>query len=92
MNISIEGTEEYGNQLYSDLFKRILVDLGLANRIEEARIVMLPEKPLFLISVRTRKARTTVRLEDVASVEEKGGNTYLNITKESYAPVLLANL
>ncbi len=92
MNITVEGTEEFGNQLYADLFKRILVDLGLANRIEEARMVILPERPLFLISVRTRKARTTVKLEEVASVEEKGDNTYLNITKESYAPVLLANL
>ncbi len=92
MNISVKGTEDYGNQLYADLFKRILVDLGLANRIEEARIVILPEKPLFLIGVRTRKARTTVRLEDIASVEAKGDHTYLNITNESYAPVLLANL
>ena len=92
MNISVKGTEEHGNQLYADLFKRILVDLGLANRIEEARIVILPEKPLFLIGVRTRKARTTVRLDEIASVEEKGNNTYLNIANESYAPVLLANL
>ncbi len=92
MNISVKGTEEYGNQSYADLFRRILVDLGLANRVEEARIVILPEKPLFLISVRTRKARTTVKLDDIASVEEKGDNTYLNITNESYAPVLLANL
>ena len=92
MNITVKGTEEYGNQLYADLFKRILVDLGLANRIEEARIVIIPEKPLFLIGVRTRKARTTVRLDEIASVEEKGDNTYLNIANESYAPVLLANL
>ncbi len=92
MNITVKGTEEYGNQLYAELFKRILVDLGLANRIEEARIVIIPEKPLFLVSVRTRKARTTVRLDEVAIVEEKGDNTYLNITNESYAPVLLANL
>lgn len=92
MNISVKGTDEYGNQSYADLFRRILVDLGLANRVEEARIVILPEKPLFLISIRTRKARTTVKLEDIASVEEKDGNTYLNIMNESYAPVLLANL
>jgi putative methanogenesis marker protein 17 len=92
MNIAVDGTEEYGNQLYADLFKRILVDLGLANRIEEARMVILPEKPLFLISVRTREARTTVKLDEVVTVEEKGNNTYLNITNESYAPVLLANL
>ena len=92
MNINVKGTEEYGNKSYAELFKRILVDLGLANRIEEARMVILPEKPLFLISVRTRKARTTVRLDEIASVEEKGSNTYLIITNESYAPVLLANL
>jgi putative methanogenesis marker protein 17 len=92
MNISVKGTDEYGNQSYADLFKRILVDLGLANRIEEARIVILPEKPLFLIAVRTRKSRTTVRLDEIASVEAKGENTYLNISNESYAPVLLANL
>jgi putative methanogenesis marker protein 17 len=28
----------------------------------------------------------------VVTIEEKGNNTYLNITNESYAPVLLANL
>jgi putative methanogenesis marker protein 17 len=92
MNISVKGTEEPGNRQYADLFKRILVDLGLANRIEDARIIILPEKPIFLISVRTRKSRTTVQLEDIVTVEEKGDNTYLNITNESYAPVLLANL
>ncbi len=92
MNISVKGTDEYGNQSYADLFRRILVDLGLANRVEEARVLILPEKPVFLISIRTRKARTTVKLDDIASVEEKGDNTYLDITNESYAPVLLANL
>jgi len=92
MIISVKGTDEYGNRSYASLFKRILVDLGLANRIEEARIIILPEKPLFLIAVRTRKSRTTVRLDEIASVEAKEDNTYLNISNESYAPVLLANL
>ncbi|MDD1769612.1 MAG: methanogenesis marker 17 protein [Methanomassiliicoccales archaeon] len=92
MNIRVEGTEEQGNQVYGQLFERILVDLGLTNRIEGARMVVKPEVPLFLISVRLRQARTAVKVSDIATLEQRAVDTYMVINDESYAPALLAML
>lgn len=92
MNITVEGSEEYGNSVYGELFERILVDLGLANRVEDVKMVIEPEKPLFLVSVRMRKARTAVKLSDICTITPRDGNAYLVINNESYAPALLALL
>jgi putative methanogenesis marker protein 17 len=92
MNITVEGSEEYGNSIYGELFDRILIDLGLANRIEDVKMIIEPEKPLFLISVRMRQARTAVKVSDICSITPREGNTYMVINNESYAPALLALL
>ena len=92
MNIRVEGTEEQGNRVYGQLFERILVDLGLTNRVEGARMLFKPEVPLFLISVRLRQARTTVKIADIATLEQRALDTYMTINDESYAPALLAML
>ena len=55
-------------------------------------MVIEPEKPLFLISIRTRQARTAVKVSEIASLEDRDRNAYINITEESYAPALLALL
>jgi putative methanogenesis marker protein 17 len=92
MNIRVEGTEEFGNEVYAELFERILVDLGLTNRVEVARLVVKPEVPLFLVSIRTRRARTAVKVSDISTVEQRQRDTYMMIGDESYAPALLALL
>jgi hypothetical protein len=40
MNITVEGSEEYGNSIYGELFERVLVDLGLTNRIEDVKMII----------------------------------------------------
>jgi putative methanogenesis marker protein 17 len=92
MNIQVEGSEEYGNEVYVELFERILIDLGLTNRVEGAKLLVYPEKHLFIVSVRMRQARTSVKINEVADVSDRSGNTYLVIHNESYAPALLALL
>ncbi len=92
MNIRVEGTEQQGVQVYGQLFERILIALGLTNRIEGAKIVVKPEVPLFLISIRLRQARTAVKVSDIASLEQRDLDTYMTINEESYAPALLAML
>ncbi len=92
MNIRVEGTEQQGDQVYGQLFERILISLGLTNRIEGARIVIKPEVPLFLISIRLRQARSAVKVSDIANLEQRNLDTYAVITDESYAPALLAML
>jgi len=92
MNIQVEGSEEYGNEVYVELFERILIDLGLTNRVEGAKLLIYPEKHLFIVSVRMRQARTSVKVGEVADVSDREGNAYLVIRNESYAPALLALL
>jgi putative methanogenesis marker protein 17 len=92
MNIQVEGSEEYGNEAYVELFERILIDLGLTNRVEGAKMLVYPEKHLFIVSVRMRQARTSVKVNEVADVSDRAGNAYLVIRNESYAPALLALL
>ncbi len=93
MNIKVEGSERYGNEEYARLFERILIDLGLTNRVEAARMIIKPEAPLFLVSIRTRQARSTVKVKEITStLEQRGADTYMVISEESYAPALLAML
>jgi len=92
MNITVQGSEEYGNSIYGELFERVLIDLGLTNRVEEVKMLIFPERPLFLVSVRTRKARTAVKVTAVSTITARDGNTCLVIGNESYAPALLALL
>jgi putative methanogenesis marker protein 17 len=92
MNIQVEGSEEYGNDVYVELFERILIDLGLTNRVEGAKLLIYPEKHLFIVTVRMRQARTSVMVSEVVDVSDRDGNAYLVIRNESYAPPLLALL
>jgi putative methanogenesis marker protein 17 len=92
MNIQVEGSEEYGNDVYVELFERILIDLGLTNRVEGAKLLIYPEKHLFIVTVRMRQARTSVKVSEVVDVSDRDGNAYLVIRNESYAPPLLALL
>jgi len=92
MNIQVEGSEEYGNDVYVELFERILIDLGLTNRVEGAKLLIYPEKHLFIVTVMMRQARTSVKVSEVADVSDRDGNAYLVIRNESYAPPLLALL
>lgn len=92
MNIQVEGSEEFGNDVYVELFERILIDLGLTNRVEGAKLLIYPEKHLFIVTVRMRQARTSVKVSEVADVSDRDDNAYLVIRNESYAPPLLALL
>ena len=92
MNIQVEGSEEFGNDVYVELFERILIDLGLTNRVEGAKLLIYPEKHLFIVTVMMRQARTSVKVSEVADVSDRDGNAYLVIRNESYAPPLLALL
>lgn len=84
--------ELWGKRSYEELFKRILLDIGLSRLVEEVRMDIRPEEPLFLLSIRVRPATGMVRVQDVAKIEERSGGTMLTITNELYAPRLLALL
>jgi putative methanogenesis marker protein 17 len=92
MKVQVEGSEQYGNQSYGELFERILLELGLTNRVVGARIIVDMEKPIFVVSVKMRRARRSVKVADICEIEARSNGSFLTIREESYAPPLLALL
>jgi putative methanogenesis marker protein 17 len=92
MELTVEGPEEYANQSYSTLFERILVDVGLTTSIEGVHMVIRPQDPVFIISIRARRTSSLTPIKEIAVVEAKEGNAILGITDEHFAPRLLALL
>ena len=90
--MSNEGSEAYGLESYEVLFKQILTDLGVSRLVERFRMVMEPEEPYFMISMRLGKARSAIKVPEVAHLDESPRGTMLTITDESYAPALLSLL
>ena len=92
MEIIAEGPESYANDSYTQLLERTLVDMGITTSIERVRLIIHPSEPLFIISIRTRKAGGSRMVSDIATIEEKEGGTFLTIVDENFAPRLLSLL
>lgn len=92
MKVTVEGKEDWGNQSYDELFRRILLDLGITRMVDEIRMIIEPEDAFFLISIRVRAATGGVKISEVAKVDQRPDGAMLLITNELYAPRLLALL
>ncbi len=92
MEIIVEGPESYANDSYKLLLERTLVDMGITTSIEKVKLIIRPSEPLFIISIRMRKAGGSRMVSDIATIEEKEGGTFLTINDENYAPRLLSLL
>ena len=92
MKLTVEGSDDYGTEAYEELFRRILADMGKARAIEHARLILHPEKPMFIYTVRLRTRPERVTMKDVADVRMEGGDLMLRISDERYAPSILSKL
>jgi putative methanogenesis marker protein 17 len=92
MKVEVEGTEKYGTDSYVELFNGILLDVGLTRMVEAVKFVIRPSDPLFLISIRTRKAVGLVTVSEIADVTDTEGGTMVTIRDETYAPTLISLL
>jgi putative methanogenesis marker protein 17 len=92
MDITVEGPEIFANDSYSQLLERTLVDMGITTSIEKVKMIIRPSEPLFIISIRTRKAGGSRMVSEIATIEEKEGGTFLTINDENFAPRLLSLL
>jgi putative methanogenesis marker protein 17 len=88
----VEGPESFANESYSLLLERTLVDMGITTSIENVKMIIRPAEPLFIISVRMRKAGGSRTVAEIATIEEREGGTFLSINDENYAPRLLSML
>jgi len=55
-------------------------------------MIIRPAEPLFIISIRTRKAGGSRMVSEIALIEEKEGGSFISINDENYAPRLLSLL
>jgi putative methanogenesis marker protein 17 len=92
MEIMVEGPENFANDSYSLLLERTLVDMGITTSIDKVKLIIRPAEPLFIISIRTRKAGGSRMVSEISTIEEKEGGTFISINDENYAPRLLSLL
>lgn len=92
MNTEVVGTDSYGNEAYKTLYETIMFDAGKSVLIEKTKLVLKPEVPLFIFSVRLINEPTQKHISDAASVRQEGRDVFLTISDERYAPDILAKL
>ncbi len=92
MQVEVSGTDTWGTEPYKKLFETILGDLGKTSLIDVAVMVLKPEVPLFIFSVRLKSAPINKTIQDVASIREEGKDVHLSISDERYAPEILSQL
>lgn len=92
MDIEIVTDDEYGFASYTKLFEDIMSDIGKAALIDKARIVLKPEVPLFVFSIRMKAEPSSKKISDLASSRQEGPAVFITITDERYAPEILQRL
>ncbi|HEY3419229.1 MAG TPA: methanogenesis marker 17 protein [Methanomassiliicoccales archaeon] len=92
MEIIVEGPESFANESYSLLLERTLVDMGITTSIDKVKMIIRPAEPLFIISIRMRKAGGSRMVSEISTIEEREGGTFISIIDENYAPRLLSLL
>ncbi|MFA5486483.1 MAG: methanogenesis marker 17 protein [Candidatus Methanomethylophilaceae archaeon] len=92
MNIEATGTDPYGCEAYEDLFRVIMSDIGKGILIDEARMMLRPEVPLFIFSVMLKAEPDNKTISDAASLRKEGDDVFITISDERYAPSILSQL
>jgi putative methanogenesis marker protein 17 len=92
MKVVVEGTEEWGSTTYGALFETIMADVGKSVLIDTAVLVLKPDVPLFVFSVKLKSEPVSKTVADVASIREENGEVHISITEERYAPEILAQV
>ena len=92
MNVDVYGSDEYACNAYKLLFDTIMNDVGKAILVDKATLVLKPEIPLFIFSVRLVNELVSKTVSDAASVRQDGKETHLCIDDEKFAPEILSQL
>lgn len=92
MEIEIVSEDKYGGDSYQSLFGEIMSDIGKAFHMDKALLVLKPDIPLFVFSVRLRSEPTSRTIADIANIRTEGDLVHITITDEIYAPDILKEL
>jgi len=92
MDIIVEGMDEYGSAAYRQLFDVVMSDIGKAVMMDNVLLILKPEVPLFVFSVKLRNRPESLKVKDAASIRSEGDDVHITISDERYAPEILRQL
>lgn len=92
MDVEVVGPDPYGNDAYRQLFDVIMSDIGKALMMDKVTLILKPEVPLFIFSVRLKNSPDSLRMKDAASIRSENDDIYITISDERYAPAILSQL
>ncbi|MDR0309222.1 MAG: methanogenesis marker 17 protein [Candidatus Methanoplasma sp.] len=92
MEIEVISDEGFGGTSYESLFVEIMSDVGKAFQMEKALLVLKPEVPLFIFSVRLRSEPADKTIADVASIRTENDTIHITVTDERYEANILKEL
>jgi putative methanogenesis marker protein 17 len=84
--------ESFAMKNFDSIFRQIMQELGVTRLVEHFKIMADPDEPYFLVSIRLGKARSAIKVADMAHLDEHTGGTMITITDENFAPALLTKL
>ncbi|MCK9323013.1 MAG: methanogenesis marker 17 protein [Candidatus Methanomethylophilaceae archaeon] len=92
MDIEVTCSEPFGADSYKALFEEIMSDIGKSDFMDKAELVLKPDIPLFIFSVKLKTEPTNMKISDVATVRSEGDSVFMTITDERHAPEMLDQL
>lgn len=84
--------ESFAYQNFDAIFKQTLQDLGVNRSVEHYRIIANAGAPFFIISIKFGRARSAIKVPDMAQLNDHTGGTAITIIDENWAPALLTKL
>ncbi|NLK25850.1 MAG: methanogenesis marker 17 protein [Euryarchaeota archaeon] len=87
-----EHDESFADQNFDTIFRQVMQELGVSRMVEDYRIKADPDAPYFIISLRLGKARSSVKVSDMALIDQASGGSKITIIDENWAPALLTKL
>ena len=86
------GTDPSGCEAYRRLYEEIMYDIGKIAAVDSSCLVLKPEVPLFIVSVRMKAKPDARTIGVIASTRAENNVVYVSISDEMYAPGTLQAL
>ncbi|HXY88974.1 MAG TPA: methanogenesis marker 17 protein [Candidatus Acidoferrales bacterium] len=90
--VIVVSPDERGAKLLEELANDILTDLNIARSIENIRIYVDPNEPVFILYAKLSTSLPNVRVSDVANMSHTEEGLKLDIKNEQYAFNLIDKL
>ncbi len=88
----VNGPDPYGNDGYRLLYEEIMYDIGKLAALDKSYLLLKPEVPLFVMSVRLKTKPSPKKIGDVAMTRAERNVVFVSISDELYAPGVLKSL